>query len=163
MAEDSFDVVVPSLPWCAFSQEHRHAGGLFSVNQTWHELMTQVLGYERYGAHGGDWGSTITEHLARSHAKSVIGIHLTDVPFWHSLAKSRRSRARSSANTLPACSNSRSEQGAYAMIQGRRPQTLADALNDSPLGLAAWLTEKFQRWSDCNGDFEKLASRRTRC
>ncbi len=44
-----------------------------------------MLGYERYGAHGGDWGSTITEHLARSHAKSVIGIHLTDVPFWHAL------------------------------------------------------------------------------
>ena len=57
-----------------------------SVSTTlWHELMTEVLGYERYAAHGGDWGSTITEHIARTHAGSVVGIHLTDVPFWHSL------------------------------------------------------------------------------
>jgi hypothetical protein len=82
-ADDAFDVVVPSLPWCAFSEERRHSGGLFSVNETWHELMTYVLGYQRYGAQGGDWGSTITEHIARSHAISVIGIHLTDVPFWN--------------------------------------------------------------------------------
>ena len=108
-AEDSFDVVVPSLPWCGFSQEHRHAGGLFSVNETWHELMTDVLGYERYGAHGGDWGSTITEHIARSHANSVIGIHLTDVPFWHSLKAPRISRP-ASANTSTASSNSRSSR-----------------------------------------------------
>ena len=84
-AEDAFDVVVPSLPWCGFSHEHRHWSGLFGVNDIWHSLMTEVLGYERFGAHGGDWGSTITEHIARSHANSVIGIHLTDVPFWHSL------------------------------------------------------------------------------
>ena len=49
--------------------------------------MTDVLGYERYGAHGGDWGSTITEQMARSHAGTVVGIHLTDVPFWHALQK----------------------------------------------------------------------------
>ena len=65
------------------------ASGLFGVNDIWHALMTEVLGYERFGAHGGDWGSTITEHIARSHAQSVIGIHLTDVPFWHSLQGAR--------------------------------------------------------------------------
>lgn len=155
---DSFDVVVPSLPWCGFSQEHRHAGGLFSVNQTWHELMTKVMGYERYGAHGGDWGSTITEHLARSHAKSLIGIHLTDVPFWHALAK-HEDLAPVEREYLASVQQFQQRQGAYALIQGRKPQTLADALNDSPLGLAAWLTEKFQRWSDCNGDFEKHFSK----
>jgi pimeloyl-ACP methyl ester carboxylesterase len=152
-ADDSFDVIVPSLPWCAFSQEHRHAGGLFTVNQTWHELMTEVLGYLRYAAHGGDWGSTITEHLARSHAKSVIGIHLTDVPFWHSLNKPEN-LSPGEREYVADVQKFQEQQGAYAMIQGRRPQTLADALNDSPLGLAAWLTEKYQRWSDCDGDFE---------
>ena len=155
---DSFDVVVPSLPWCGFSQEHRHAGGLFSVNQTWHELMTKVMGYERYGAHGGDWGSTITEHLARSHAKSLIGIHLTDVPFWHVLAK-HEDLAPVEREYLASVQQFQQRQGAYALIQGCKPQTLADALNDSPLGLATWLTEKFQRWSDCNGDFEKHFSK----
>jgi pimeloyl-ACP methyl ester carboxylesterase len=145
---DSFDVVVPSLPWCGFSRPDVD-GGLFDVHQRWHALMTDVLGYERYGAHGGDWGGTISEQIARSHAKSVIGIHLTDVPFWHSL---REPDAPTAAETeyLAQIRRFQEQQGAYALIQGRKPQTLTDALDDSPLGLAAWLTEKFQRWSDCD-------------
>src|SRR5688500_2463366 len=110
--------------------------------------MTDVLGYERYGAHGGDWGSTITEQMARSHAKSVVGIHLTDVPFWHSLREPDEPTP-AEQEYLAHIRQFQEEQGAYAMIQGRKPQTLADALDDSPLVLAAWLTEKFQRWSDC--------------
>jgi pimeloyl-ACP methyl ester carboxylesterase len=157
-AADSFDVVVPSLPWCGFSNEHRHAGGLFGVNQTWHELMTRVLGYTRYGAHGGDWGSTISEHVARSHANSVIGIHLTDVPFWHSL-NAPEDLAPEEREYVEANQQFQLKQGAYAMIQGRKPQTMADGLNDSPIGLAAWLTEKFQRWSDCDGDIERCFSK----
>jgi pimeloyl-ACP methyl ester carboxylesterase len=153
--EDAFDVVVPSLPWCGFSREHRHAGGLFSVNDTWHELMTDVLGYERYGAHGGDWGSTITEHIARSHAKSVVGIHLTDVPFWHSL-KLPEDLKPHEREYVEQVQQFQTQQGAYAMIQGRKPQTLADGLDDSPMGLATWLIEKFQRWSDCDGDLDSV-------
>ena len=152
--DESFDVVVPSLPWCAFSEEHRHAGGLFSVNQTWHELMTNILGYERYGAHGGDWGSTISEHIARSHAKAVIGIHLTDVPYWHAL-NAPEDLQPGEREYLESVKQFQLREGAYAMIQGRKPQTLADGLNDSPIGLATWLIEKFQRWSDCEGDIEK--------
>jgi pimeloyl-ACP methyl ester carboxylesterase len=152
---DSFDVVVPSLPWCAFSREHRHSGGLFGVNDTWHELMTDVLGYARFGAQGGDWGSTITEHIARSHAKSVIGIHLTDVPFWHSL-KTPDDLKPIEREYVEHIQQFQVKQGAYAMIQGRKPQTLADGLNDSPIGLVAWLAEKFQRWSDCDGDLDTV-------
>jgi pimeloyl-ACP methyl ester carboxylesterase len=154
-SSDAFDVVVPSLPWCGFSREHRHAGGLFRVNDIWHELMTEVLGYDRYGAHGGDWGSTITEHIARSHAKSVIGIHLTDVPFWHSLKLPEDLDAREH-EYVDEVRQFQARQGAYAMIQGRKPQTLADGLDDSPMGLATWLIEKFQRWSDCNGDIDAV-------
>jgi microsomal epoxide hydrolase len=145
---DSFDVIVPSLPWCGFSLPDAD-GGLFDVHQRWHALMTDVLGYERYGAHGGDWGSTITEQLARSHAKSVIGIHLTDVPFWHSL-RAPEAVTPAERDYLDHVRKFQEREGAYAMIQGRRPQTLADGLDDSPLGLAAWLIEKFQRWSDCD-------------
>lgn len=152
-AADAFDVVVPSLPWCGFSQEHKHEGGLFNVNQLWHELMSDVLGYERYAAHGGDWGSTITEHIARSHAKSVIGIHLTDVPFWHSL-QTPEDLKPSEREYVDSVQQFQMKQGAYSLVQGKKPQTLADGLNDSPIGLAAWLTEKFQRWSDCDGDLE---------
>ena len=154
-ADDAFDVVVPSLPWCAFSHQHRHASGLFGVNDLWHALMTEVLGYERFGAHGGDWGSTITEHIARSHANSVIGIHLTDVPFWHSL-KVPDDLAPAEREYVEHVQQFQMKEGAYAMIQGQKPQTLADALNDSPIGLAAWLTEKFQRWSDCDGDLDAV-------
>ena len=152
--EDVFDVVVPSLPWCGFSRQlERGEGAMFGVHQTWHELMTDVLGYERYGAHGGDWGSTITEQMARSHAKSVIGIHLTDVPFWHSLRAPKDPTPAEKAY-LDHVAQFQMQEGAYAMIQGRKPQTLADGLDDSPIGLAAWLIEKFQRWSDCGADLD---------
>jgi pimeloyl-ACP methyl ester carboxylesterase len=158
-AADAFDVIVPSLPWCGFSRLlHEHEGTLFSVHHTWHELMRDVLGYERYGAHGGDWGSTITEQLARSHAKSVVGIHLTDVPFWHSLG-APADPTPAERDYLDRVAQFQQQQGAYALIQGSRPQTLADGLADSPLGLATWLVEKFQRWSDCGGDLDSCFSK----
>jgi pimeloyl-ACP methyl ester carboxylesterase len=87
---DAFDVVVPSLPGYGFSAPRASGGGMFGFGDLWHHLMTAELGYERFGAHGGDWGSTVTELLARSHASSVIGIHLTDVPFWHLFQKTNR-------------------------------------------------------------------------
>lgn len=151
---DAFDVVVPSLPGYAFSDPDREHGGLFHVGTLWHRLMTEELGYRRYGAHGGDWGSTVTAHLARSHAASVVGIHLTDVPFWHAFQPPRDvtpAEARYLADTQQFITRA----GAYAAIQGTRPQTLADALNDSPVGLCAWLVDKFQRWSDCDGEVEQ--------
>jgi pimeloyl-ACP methyl ester carboxylesterase len=152
-ARDAFDVVVPSLPGYAFSSRPK-AGGLFQVGDLWHALMTNALGYRRFGAHGGDWGSTVTEHLGRSHAASVIGVHLTDVPFWHAFQRPDHLTPAEAAY-LSANEQFPARAGAYAMIQGSRPQTLADALNDSPVGLAAWLVEKFQRWSDCGGDVER--------
>jgi pimeloyl-ACP methyl ester carboxylesterase len=150
---DAFDVVVPSLPGFTFSDEPAKQGGIFHVADLWHELMTE-LGYTRYAAHGGDWGSTVTEHLGRSHASAVVGVHLTDVPFWHlfqkphDLSPAERAFIAKNAAWQPV-------EGAYAMLQGRRPRTLADALDDSPAGLAAWLLEKFERWSDCDGDLDR--------
>jgi pimeloyl-ACP methyl ester carboxylesterase len=120
--------------------------------------MTDVLGYTRFGAHGGDWGSTITEHLARSHASSVIGIHLTDVPFWHIFQKPRDLSA-AERTYLKKIERWQKEDGAYAMIQGTRPKTVAVGLNDSPVGLAAWIVEKFYEWSDCKGDIERSYSK----
>jgi pimeloyl-ACP methyl ester carboxylesterase len=153
-ARDAFHVVVPSLPGYAFSDKPDKAGGTFSIGNVWHELMTAELGYERFGAHGGDWGSTVSEHLARSHAASVVGIHLTDVPFWHAFQKPN-DLSPAEERFLEAIEQFQMREGAYAMIQGTRPQTLAASLNDSPAGLAAWIVEKFQRWSDCGGDVEK--------
>ena len=152
-AADAFDVVVPSLPGYGFSDKPVKHGFTFRIGALWHRLMTATLGYDRFAAHGGDWGSTVTEQLARSHAKSLVGIHLTDVPFWHLFQKpgdpSRREQAFFAANDEWI-----QKEGAYALIQGTRPYSLARGLNDSPAGLAAWIVDKFHRWSDCHGRIE---------
>jgi pimeloyl-ACP methyl ester carboxylesterase len=152
-AEDAFDVVVPDLPGYGFSDRPRQHGAIFQVQDLWAHLMTDVLGYERFVAHGGDWGSTVTERLARSHSQAVAAIHLTDVPFGHlfekpgDLSAAERKFFDESRAWLPA-------EGAYSSIQSSKPQSLAAGLNDSPAGLAAWIVEKFRGWSDCGGDIE---------
>ena len=152
-AEDAFDVVAPDLPGYGFSDRPPGIGGVFRVNDFWAQLMTEILGYKRFGAHGGDWGSTITEQLARSHADSVVAIHLTDVPFGHIMQKpddpspAEKKLFKHNEEWLQ-------KEGAYALIQSSKPQSLAQGSNDSPAGLAAWLVEKFRAWSDCGGDIE---------
>jgi microsomal epoxide hydrolase len=153
-ARDAFHVVVPSLPGFGFSDPPDRHGDIFHVADRWHELMTRELGYERYAAHGGDWGSTVTERIGRDHAASVVGIHLTDVPFAHTFTRPD-DPSPAEAEYLAGIEAFQAGDGAYAMLQGHRPQTLADGLNDSPAGLAAWLVQFFQRWSDCDGDIEK--------
>lgn len=150
---DSFDVVVPSLPGYGFSDKPKKAGMAFQVGDLWNKLMTETLGYKHFVAHGGDWGSTVTEQLARSHSDSVMGIHLTDVPFAHIFQKPGDLSAREK-KFLAESEKWQRKSGAYAMIQGTRPQSLSQGLNDSPAGLAAWLIEKFREWSDCGGDVE---------
>jgi pimeloyl-ACP methyl ester carboxylesterase len=151
---DAFDVVVPSLPGYGFSEPRRRSGGLFGFGDLLHALMAETLGYRRFGAHGGDWGSTITEHLARSHASSLAGIHLTDVPFWH-MFQPPKDPTGAERKYLERNQRWQKEDGAYAMIQGTRPRSLAVGLNDSPAGLAAWMAEKYREWSDCGGDIER--------
>jgi microsomal epoxide hydrolase len=151
--DDAFDVVVPSLPGFGFSDRPTKPGTTFQVGSLWHELMTKVLGYPRFAAHGGDWGSTVTEQLARSHADSIHGIHLTDVPFWH-LLRPVKDPSRAEKKFLDASQAWQTKEGAYALIQGTRPRSLARGLQDSPAGLAAWILDKFHAWSDCHGDLE---------
>ena len=152
-AEDAFDVVAPDLPGYGFSDKPAESGTLFRVNDLWAHLMTTTLGYERFGAHGGDWGSTVTEQLARSHSDSVVAIHLTDVPFGHLFQKPNDLSSAEKSFFAKADEWQRKE-GAYAMIQSTKPQSLAHGLNDSPAGLAAWIVEKFRTWSDCGGAIE---------
>ena len=107
-----------------------------------------------FAAHGGDWGRTVTEQLARSHARSPVGVHLTDVPFWH-LFQNAREVSHDEQRYLDATTKWQQKDGAYALIQGTRPYTLARGLNDSPVGLASWIVDKFHAWSDCDGDVWK--------
>jgi pimeloyl-ACP methyl ester carboxylesterase len=152
-AEDAFDVIVPDLPGYGFSGKPNKHGALFRVHDLWARLMTDKIGYRRFGAHGGDWGSTVTEQLARSLSDAVVAIHLTDVPFGHLFQKpgdpSNAEKKFFDLNEkwLPT-------EGAYATIQSSKPQSLAHGLNDSPAGLAAWIVEKYRAWSDCDGAIE---------
>jgi pimeloyl-ACP methyl ester carboxylesterase len=155
----SFDVVVPSIPGYGFSEIPKHKGmdtdkvaGLFA------KLMTERLGYEKFMAHGGDSGSSITEAIALYHEESVTGIHLTDIPWQHLLTQPEEPTA---AEKKFFEKNARWQQteGAYALIQSTKPQTLAYGLNDSPAGLAAWIIEKFKTWSDNKGDIENAFSK----
>jgi pimeloyl-ACP methyl ester carboxylesterase len=152
-AEDSFDVIVPDLPGYGFSDRPTKIGTVFHVHDLWAGLMTETLGYKQFGAHGGDWGSTVTEQLARSHADSVVAIHLTDVPFGHLLQKPE-DLSPAEKKLFKHNEEWLQKEGAYALIQSTKPQSLAQGFNDSPAGLAAWLVEKFRAWSDCDGDIE---------
>jgi pimeloyl-ACP methyl ester carboxylesterase len=150
---DAFDVVAPSLPGYGFSDRPGKDRMTFHIGDLWHQLMTQELGVERFAAHGGDWGSFVTEVMARDHADSVVGIHLTDVPFYHAF-QPPDDATDTEKKYLGTIAKFGETQGAYALVQSAQPQALALGLNDSPAGLAAWIVEKWRRWSDCGGDVE---------
>jgi pimeloyl-ACP methyl ester carboxylesterase len=157
-AEDAFDVVVPDLPGYRFSDKPPKHGMIFHVNDLWGRLMKDKLGYTRFGAHGGDWGSTVTEQLARGHADSVVAIHLSDVPFGHVLQKPD-DPSPAEEKFLKKNEQWIQKEDAYALIQLTKPQSLAPGLNDSPAGLAAWIVEKVRDWSDCGAKIESRFSK----
>jgi pimeloyl-ACP methyl ester carboxylesterase len=155
-AADSFDVIVPSIPGFGFSDPVRKPG--WTVKQTaelWASLMRDVLGYQRYAAAGGDWGSPISQLLALNHPASVIGIHLTDIGFQATMNLDPSSLTPVEQEYLRAKQQSFFQEGGYVMIQSTKPQTLAYGLSDSPVGLAAWIIEKFYGWSDIDGALER--------
>lgn len=159
-AEDSFDVVVPSLPGYGFSDRPTAKG--FTDTRTAEllgKLMSQELGYNRFAAHGGDVGSGVTEALAIDRANALVGIHLTDVPYWHLFSVPQDDLSAAEQKYLEAGQKWQMAEGAYALLQSTKPQTLAYGLNDSPVGLAAWIVEKFRAWSDCNGNIEDRFSK----
>ena len=152
----SFDVVVPSLPGFGFSDRPRERGwGQEQDAALFHRLMSEVLGYDRCGAHGGDGGSPISQTLARSYPDSVVGIHLTDIGYDKAAQLDPSTFSEAEQEWMGAQEGWSFEEGGYVMIQGSRPQTLGYGLNDSPAGLAAWIVEKFRAWSDCDGDVER--------
>jgi pimeloyl-ACP methyl ester carboxylesterase len=156
--EDSFDVIVPSLPGVGFSSIPKHSGvNNYFVSELWAKLMTEKLGYSKFAAAGGDMGSGVTRYLALNHPELLIGIHLTDIGIIRDLMISQ-DKARLSEEELQykkTASKWISDEGGYMSIQSTKPQTIAYGLSDSPVGLAAWIIEKFRSWSDCNGDLSK--------
>jgi pimeloyl-ACP methyl ester carboxylesterase len=151
----SFDVIVPSIPGHGFSDiPIKNGMNKKCIAKLFARLMTDELGYDAFVAHGGDVGSEITEQIALYHEKSLLGIHLTDIPYHHILTVSPDKLDKTEKKYLDAVTKWQMTEGAYNMIQATKPQTLAYGLNDSPVGLAAWVAEKFHNWSDCHGDIE---------
>ena len=154
---DSFDVIVPSLPGFGFS-EHPSTRGFIRVDNLWRKLMTDILGYPRFVAHGTDVGARITSALGRFHSEVVSAIHIASVDLdWPEPLPEDLSPAERDYIKRVALWEKR--DGAYGEIQSTRPQTVAYGLNDSPAGLAAWIVEKYREWSDCGGEIEKRFSK----
>jgi microsomal epoxide hydrolase len=156
---DAFTVVAPSLPGYGFSfRPNQPRFSVPRIAEVFAELMTGVLGYDRFAAHGGDWGSFITTCLGHAFAQHLVGIHLTMLPIRRDLPRPEQP-SEEEARNLAELADFQREETAYQLIQGTKPQTLAYGLTDSPAGLAAWIVEKFRTWSDCDGDVESVFSR----
>lgn len=154
---DAFTVVAPSLPGFGFSfQPGQRRLGLDGMADALAELMHDVLGYDRFVAHGSDFGAYVSARLAHTHAERLAAIHWTLLPM--------RPEPPSGPPTPPSGPDEAAfrmqvmrwltEETGYSAIQGTKPQSLAYGLTDSPAGLAAWIIEKFRSWSDCGGDLE---------
>ncbi|MGH3568286.1 MAG: epoxide hydrolase family protein [Pseudonocardia sp.] len=162
---DAFHVVVPSLPGYGFSDKPTTSGwGVERIATAWAQLMDR-LGYDRYGAHGGDWGSMITAALGTGAPDRLVGIHLT-MP----VAQRPRVDGENGADETGPLSEveeaalaDRQEFEAvgtgYSRQQATRPQTLGYGLVDSPAAQCAWIVEKFWDWTDCAGHPENVISR----
>ncbi len=142
---DAFHLVVPSLPGYGFSQAPTERGmSAARVSDLWVELMA-ALGYERFGSHGGDWGSAVTTALGTRHPEHMVGLHLTMLaPPIDPVALDPAQRA-----WWDDLQRYRDQEWGYVHLQRTKPQTPAFGLTDSPAGLAAWILEKWWRWSDC--------------
>jgi microsomal epoxide hydrolase len=153
-----FHVVAPSLPGYTLSfAPGQKRFGTEEIAACFADLM-RMLGYERFGAQGGDWGGFISSVLGLRFPERVVGIHL------NLLAVRRDPRAVADPTPeqkrfLGELAHWLKEETGYQSIQGTKPQTLAFGLTDSPAGLAAWIAEKFRSWSDCDGVIENAISR----
>ncbi|MFI6390730.1 epoxide hydrolase family protein [Nonomuraea sp. NPDC050540] len=146
-ASDAFHVVVPALPGFGFSDRPREPGWHPGrTARAWADLMS-ALGYQRFGAHGGDWGAFVSTELARLAPERVTGLHLT-MPLASPLPEDRIAPDPAERRMLERRDTHLADGYGFAMIMASRPQTLGYSLLDSPAGLAAWLGEKFAAYSD---------------
>ncbi len=155
----AFDVVIPSLPGYGFSERPAHTGVTCRyVAGLWHELM-QGLGYERYGAQGGDFGSAVATYMALDHPDPMIGVHLTNLDVEPYTGEGSRALSEAERAYLADYQRWCDVERGYSAIQSTKPQTVGYGLNDSPAGLAGWILEKWRSWTDSKGDLDEHFSR----
>jgi pimeloyl-ACP methyl ester carboxylesterase len=155
---DAFDVVVPDMPGYGYSDAPTGPPlDSIAVAGLWAQLMS-VLGYERFGAAGGDIGSHVSRYLALDHPERVVAVHRMDVGLT-AHAGIPADLAPEERDWLASGAAWAASEGAYAAMHRTKPQTAAFGLGDSPVGLAAWIVEKLRAWSDCGGDVERAFTR----
>jgi pimeloyl-ACP methyl ester carboxylesterase len=157
-AADAFHVVCPSLPGYGFSDKPAQAGwGVQRIAGAWARLMAR-LGYRRYGAQGGDWGTSISTSIAQQDPDHVAGIHLTPplAPPDPATLDDLTERERAA---LASLDHAAEWDSGYSQEQATRPQTIGYALVDSPVALCAWIVEKLWSWTDCDGRLETVLTR----
>jgi pimeloyl-ACP methyl ester carboxylesterase len=147
-ADDAFDVIAPSLPGFGFSGRPPRPIGPRKVAALFDTLMTEVLGYDGYLAQGGDWGGAISTWLGFDHAPACRAIHINIMIMRHP------DGPQNPEEELWAAKFEREQlmENGYRTQQATKPQTLSYAMMDSPVGVAAWIIEKFNSWSDTDGD-----------
>jgi epoxide hydrolase len=157
-AGDAFHIVCPSLPGHAFSDRPAARGwNVERIAAAWAQLMAR-LGYERYGAEGHDWGTSVTTSIGQQDPDHVVGIHLVpplaspDAATFDDLTAAERA-------ALADLERAQASESGYAIEQATRPQTVGYGLVDSPVALCAWIVEKFQAWTDSGGHPENVLGR----
>jgi microsomal epoxide hydrolase len=160
-AADAFHVVAPSLPGYGFSGPTLEPGWTAARIAAAFATLMAGLGYGRFAAQGGDWGSTVVTQLALQVPERLVGIHLNMVVVSkpRHLPDPMAGVTPEEIEALAAMHARGADEMGYGAIQGTRPQTLGYSLHDSPAGLAAWIVEKFRAWSDCGGDVERSFTR----
>jgi pimeloyl-ACP methyl ester carboxylesterase len=154
---DAFHLVIPSLPGFGFSEKPRQPGwGTARIARAWAELMAR-LGYERYGAEGSDWGTTVCTELAKADPEHLVGIHL--LPPLVAPDPDTAELFDFERDALASLAYHGANDGGYSRQQATKPQTIGYALTDSPAALCAWIYEKYQGWMDCDGDPETVVPR----
>ena len=156
-SEDAFHVIAPSLPGYGFSDPpHTRGWDPLRIARAFIELM-QRLGYDSYGAEGGDWGAQVVTRIGALDPGHCAGIHLNLAIV--SPPEKADALTAEEQEDLEDFRRFQREESAYSLVQGTKPQTLGVALNDSPAGLLAWIVEKFRVWSDCDGAPENVYTR----
>ena len=154
--EDAFDVIVPSLPGFGFSGCPSSPIGPRKMAEIFNKLMTKNLGYKNYLSQGGDWGATISNWLGYDHSKFCSGIHLNCLTMRHPDGP----QTKEEKNWEERFTKDQIMQEGYRTQQATKPQTLSYAMMDSPVGVAAWILEKFYSWSDIkNNNIESVYSK----
>src|SRR5258705_7764564 len=156
--KDAFTVVAPSLPGYGLSfRPGQKRFVLQDIADCLHDLMTKILGFEKFAAQGGDWGAGVASLIGQKYPSSVCGIHLNLL--FAPRDKITGGNSEGEARYGERLAHWLREESGYQQIQGTKPQTLAFGLTDSPAGLAAWIVEKFRTWSDNDGVPESAISR----